>query len=638
MARKLTHPLAAVAAALTPALCPRAAAQDSPAGDAPVRYVGELQPDKTRYDGRIPHAIGVHSRQVFRANRTRPPGGGLLGYTYNHQPYLAHWHGRFHLQFLGSPHGEHLPPTHTSIITSDDGLHWSAPRVLFPVYELPQFTYRGRVVPGGLGTIMHQRMGFYVAPNGRLLALGFYGYVLPQGTMPNPDHAIARVVREIHDDGSFGPIHVIRHAVRDTGFTSRNVRWPSFRTSTDPGFVAACEALLADKLYTLQWWEENRGDDGFFAITPEQMGKGGRALSWFTRADGQVVALWKNGYCALSSDQGRSWSAITRAQSLRDPSAKIWGQRTADGRYALVYDHSANRNSRFPLVAVTSDDGVQFDNMLCLQGEVPPMRYVGAYKNAGPQYVRGITPGNGDPPGEFLWVTYSMNKEDMWVSRARLPLSGREIGAVDEDFEGPHALDRWNLYVPQWAPVDVASEPPGSNHVLELRDADPADYACAERLFPESSGRVVLRLRLQCRQLSHDGALALEVQSQRSERPVQLYLTDNWLYAVNHQRRSNPHELPNGRWVSLEIAIDCAAQTYSAAVDGAAIQSNLPFNEPASNVARLVLRTGPWRGIPPVETWDHGAVVPFLFDSQDMPGVDIPADPAVFWIDDLSIR
>ena len=48
--------------------------QDSTA--EPIRYVGKDQPDPGYFDGRLPHAVGVHSYQAFRANRSQPPEGG----------------------------------------------------------------------------------------------------------------------------------------------------------------------------------------------------------------------------------------------------------------------------------------------------------------------------------------------------------------------------------------------------------------------------------------------------------------------------------------------------------------------------------------------------------------------------------
>lgn len=50
------------------------------------------------------------------------------------------------------------------------------------------------------------------------------------------------------------------------------------------------------------------------------------------------------------------------------------------------------------------------------------MRYGGNYKSHGPQYVRGIQEGNGIPEDGDLWLSYSVNKEDMWVSRIQVPV------------------------------------------------------------------------------------------------------------------------------------------------------------------------------------------------------------------------
>ncbi|MGH8020170.1 MAG: exo-alpha-sialidase, partial [Opitutaceae bacterium] len=176
-----------------------------------------------------------------------------------------------------------------------------------------------------------------------------------------------------------------------------------------------------------------------------------KGLSYYERPDGVTVALWKDNMAALSPDGGKTWTPIGR-HPFPESSAKIWGQRTGDGRYALVYDHSATERNRFPLVVVTSDDGHDFDHLLAIHGEVPPLRYQGMHKPAGPQYVRGITPGNGNPPGDHMWVTYSMNKEDIWVTRVRVPVIGEVGEAVREDFESAETgadLALWNLYIPQ---------------------------------------------------------------------------------------------------------------------------------------------------------------------------------------------
>jgi len=104
----------------------------------PIKYVGVIVCDKRYYDGRLRHAIGVHNYQAMRANRTKLPEGGMVGWTYNHQPYFCYWNNRFYIKYLSNLTGEHVPRGRTLVMTSKDGLNWSNPRVLFPKYALPR--------------------------------------------------------------------------------------------------------------------------------------------------------------------------------------------------------------------------------------------------------------------------------------------------------------------------------------------------------------------------------------------------------------------------------------------------------------------------------------------------------------------
>ena len=76
---------------------------------------------------------------------------------------------------------------------------------------------------------------------------------------------------------------------------------------------------------TLQWWEEDRGDDGFFTleippnirISDKTYGPipeddvnfiEPKALSFYERPDGVTVGLFKSGLAALSPDDGQTWT------------------------------------------------------------------------------------------------------------------------------------------------------------------------------------------------------------------------------------------------------------------------------------------------------------------------------------------
>jgi hypothetical protein len=624
----------------------------------PVVYRGDESADPRFHHGGFSQAVGVHQYQALRANRTQAPEGGTVGWTYNHAPMLAYWNGRFWLNYVSNLVEEHGIPGRTGLISSADGRHWEKPGIAFPVVALPEILPPPRYfggkqldpVPEGTGSIMHQRMGWYVAPDGRLLTSGFYSYCPNVRWGPNRGQGLGRVVREVYPDGSLGPIFFIRYNSH-ADWDETNTPFPFFTESTDPGFVAACEALLQDKLVTLQWWEDDRGNDGFFTYqVPDDLLPGAltfgtipeddpeyiepKALSYFKRPDGVTVGVWKNGLATLSPDDGLTWTK--GIHNLPESSAKIWGQRTDDGRYALVYDHSATLRNRFPLVVITGDDGYAFDHLLNVHAEVPPMRYRGVNKAFGPQYIRGIIPGNGNPPGDHLWLTYSVNKEDLWVSNVRVPIIGTVSSHVDQSFEGLDSeadLEWWNLYVPQWAPVSIVPDPWNpDNRCLELRDEEPYDYAKAERIIPATE-RLRVTFKLLQRAYGLNG-LEFEVQTARGGRLMRLWFDpDEVAFDLDGvEVTRGPFDL--GAWHEISIELDCAEETYSCAVDGEWIHRDLELQGDIDAAQRLVFRTGPWRMDVRQYLLPGEPSAPGVWDA-DLPGADIKTKASAYLIDDV---
>lgn len=618
----------------------------------PVKYIGDRQPDKRYFDGGLPHAVGVHCYQAFRANRSHPAEGGDQGWTYSHQPYLAYWNGKFYYQYLSNLIAEHDPPGRTLLMTSKDGRSWTDPVVIFPEYELPEIKGDDYIIPAGTKAVMHQRMGFYLAPDGRLLTSGFYGYCATPRHSPNAGNGLGRVIREIYPDGTFGPIYFIRYN-RHAGFDETNTRYPYYKTSKDKGFIQTCEALLADKLITLQWWEEDRGKDGFYVIDPGEVAdadyfsakivtsKGaGKAFCFYHRPDGMVAGFWKNQYSALSPDNGKSWTKIAQNKTLWTCGAKTWAQRIEDGRYAIVHNQSATRRNRFPMIAITSEDGHIFDNMLCLNGEVPLRRYRGIHKNIGTQYFRGIIEGNGDPPGNDMCIVYSVNKEDMWISRITVPITEKVDAHVDENFnqaESEMDLKQWNLYMPKWAPISVVKDSTSSNRWLELRDEEPYDYARAERIFPQSK-TIEISFRFNANQVPQGYALDIEVQDQGGNRPMCLRIDNEWLAADHRTVDPTPVAIETGRWYGVRLSLDCESQKYDVYVDEQLGIDDIPFAEKVEALERIVFRTGPYRGLVPPEFVDEGVPRATGLDSEDLPGADEKAPLCRHWIDDVRTK
>ena len=135
-----------------------------------------------------------------------------------------------------------------------------------------------------------------------------------------------------------------------------------------------------------------------------------------------------------------------------------------------------------------SDDGLNYKNLLLVNGEITSMRYGGAYKSYGPQYVRGIQEGDGTPPDGNLWVTYSMNKEDIWVASIPVPVVDKVTQHVNDVFNqmpDGKELNLWNYNSGLWTPVSIDKMNNGTK-ALALKDWDPFDYAKAERVIPVS--------------------------------------------------------------------------------------------------------------------------------------------------------
>ncbi|MEO6285346.1 MAG: six-hairpin glycosidase [Dyadobacter sp.] len=556
-----------------------------------IRYTGNTLVNVDYHHGQLSPAIGAHSYQTMRARRNDPDT--VLSWTYNHAPMLAYWNGSFYLNYLSNPVGEHIPPGQTLLQKSKDGTKWSKPVVIFPPYKIPDGTVK-KDHPGvakDLYAVMHQRMGFFVSKNNRLLTLGFYGIVLDAKDDPNDGNGIGRVVREVLKDGSFGPIYFIRH---NTSWTQKS-DYPMYTTSPDKGFVQACEELLGNRLVTQQWVEEADRNDPLISLKGEY-----KALIYYHLPDGRVVGLWKNALTSISKNEGKSWLySPKRAPGFVNSNAKIWGQRISDGKYATVYNPS---EFRWPLAISVSDDGLNYKNLLLVNGEITAMRYGGNYKSYGPQYVRGISEGDGAPPDGKLWVAYSMNKEDIWISSVPVPLKEKAEKHATDDFNAlpdGKELNEWNIYSPLWAQVQVRKGSAGSK-ILVLQDADPFDYAKAERVIP-STKKLIAEFSIIPQQNDH-GLLDIEFQDAKGMPGIRLSFDSTGIFRTKAGYRNKTLlEYKSGEKYDIKVQLNTETRLYSISVNGKNMGNNVLF-APLESVSRIAFRTGDTRRFPNADT------------------------------------
>ena len=555
-----------------------------------VRYTGQVRSNVDYHHGQLVSAVGVHNIQTMRALRS---GSDAASWTYNHAPMMAYWKGRYWVSYLSNPVGEHVPPGRTLLQSSADGYAWTAPVVAFPPYRIPD----GHVKPGRKDTarnafaVMHQRIGFHTSASGRLFILGFYGIVLGTKDDPNDGNGIGRVIREVFADGRMGDIYFLRY---NKGFGAQNTSYPFFTSSRDKDFIAACESFLSDPLQMMQTVEEADRDDTLIPLRRDY-----KAFSHYRLPDGRIVGLWKHALTSMSADGGRTWQYLPlRAPGFVNANAKIWGQRTSDGRFATVYNPS---EFRWPLALSVSPNGVEYMNLLLVNGEISSMRYGGAYKSYGPQYVRGIQPGDGTPPDGSMWISYSMNKEDIWVSRIPVPIRDRPDAHADDRFASSNAsliFNQWNIFSPLWCRVGI--DRIGDSTALVLRDADPFDHAKAERVFP-SSGRLRMELSLTADQTDH-GVLEIELTDGRGMPALRIMLDSTGKILTKQGYRNKAvGSYVKGRKLSIDLRLDAASRFYTISVDGGKPGNNLCF-QPVAEVSRVVLRTGAVRRFPDSDT------------------------------------
>ncbi len=523
------------------------------------------------HDGRYRWAVGVQNVQVARSTPDNPVANDGNTTVFRHHPMITYWGGRFWVMNNGQ--GNHLS-------WSDDGLSWSP---------------TNRVKFSDTGS--HFRMAFYVAANGRLIGVNYWGDC--NGC------AGVHQVREIYGPNSLGPIYNIKTNVSGPG---PGAGLPYYTTSADSGFKAACDGLRNDRLFRQQWQEEDKDPD-FYTINNFGGNTDCRAFNWYRRPDNRIVGLWKDNYMAVSTgtdwDPGQVPSPLVRSSFRWHTGAKIWGQRTEDGRYAMVgCANNADAKKRWPLAVTTSSDGETFNTAyLAVAGDIPQERYetdsVYDDKNAGPQYVRGISPGNGDPAGAEMWLTYSMNKEDIWVARVPTPITGTVTNDVYDDFQGlaPGSyVPGWNTYSAQWAPVLLAQEQ--NNRFIRLKDEDNYDYASVTRVFPKNNnGRLVFQVKAQ-----DSGAptpLEIDAVSPAGDRAVCLALipATGRIIAWNGTTNQDVGTFPIRGWVSFEIVLKgSGVKQYDLIVDGVKVLANAGFKETAdSDVERITFRTGAFR-------------------------------------------
>lgn len=598
-------------------------------------YAGNEFADLNYQDGGLKHIVGASNYQLMRANRAHPEWSDGLGYTYNHAPAITYWRSKFYVQYLTNPVDEHTGSGVSLLCTSENAVDWSKPEIIFPALRVPAGVYTCSdgeeiLVTEEKDAFMHQRMVFFHSSDDRLLATGFYGHAPAAPVCPWGKYGMGRAVREIYEDGTFGEMYFIR-PMTESGWTEERLPRPLYSKCEDKGFVKACEELLQDRLVTQQWAEEHGVEDPLVHLKAvSEKNSSLEAFCWYHIDEETIVALWKHGYTALSTDGGETYT-ICKEPTFATSGGKAWGQKTQDGKFAIAYLNSICSEHRYPMVVVTSEDGIRFDDMGVAFGEVPPRRYDGLWKDFGPQYLRGICEGHQEYPDNAFYITHSVNKEDIWVTRVPVPVQREVTGDVNDTFtmDTPY-FDGWNIYSSVWAPIRKHLLPDG-RCAMRIADKDPVDYARAERIF-ESGSKVTVEFDLLNAEWRYDQPLYMELTDEQGHIATRLALSTNGLFG---NATCEPVLLWNDikavAWLKFKMEYDCKTSLWTVYLNGEQLNEK-PIRglHRVNEVSRLVFRTKPYRMAPGMERRPETA---------DLPNSDEPsATERIYYIDGVNIH
>lgn len=593
-----------------------------------IRCTHEKLADIRFHDGALPHVIGACNYQVIRASKNPDYSPEKHGFTYNHAPMLAYWNGYFWYEYLSGPKGEHETPSVVFLCRSKDGIHWDAPFEIFGSCEISIKPYRG---PGKelihdetVKLVAHHRMGFFTSSSNHFLVTTFYGICPNAHINPNNGYGVGRVVREIYEDGSLSDIYFLRY--NEAGGYSREYvnLFAPYTESGDSGFIDACHELLHDKVVTQQWWEEEQLDKEFFSCS------GGKALSYYTLPDGRIIGVFKNALTSISEDNGKTWTVPQKSPDIITSTGKVWGQRIPDGRYALVYNPSPDSAHRWPLAITTGENGQDFEGLAAIVPEIPPCRYEGALKNLGAQYIRGITEANHVPDDNGIWLAYSMNKEDMWITRIPGTVCTEWNGNIDDNMANmseAQLRDIWNLSVPAWGGAELA------NGKLHLWDSDPYNRTRAERIF-QASESIKLSIQMLVTAV-HREPVSIQIQSFDGQILLSILFLPDGSTAV----RIGGNSMKFGTWkpdkkLTLTLNVHCREYSYDVQIKQ---DETISFKKGSVGAAvrqaqRVVIAskyTLPFQGL---EVNGRNG------DIGNLPDADKPIEKTEFYISSLQVK
>ncbi len=342
--------------------------------------------------------------------------------TFNHHGFLAYRQGVLFAGWDNHARDENSSGQHGMLrFSTDQGETWSDPKRLFP--PLAEKAPRAEA---NFSNPFQTSQGF-IELDGQLYAATVVDKALKEKVYRFNEVSRTRVgmlARSVARDGTLGEVFWVAETAPkpEPGF-------PAYPAG-DPALVAKINAYFKQPANLPQLIFGPRihpdSDDDHRMVEPTQpwrLDDGTWVRLFRDVGDGHATtrARVENSrsrrmYSAFSFDSGKTWTTPTRT-NFPDACARANSGKLPDGQVYVINNAiplSTKQGGRSMLGISLSRDGLTFDRMAVIHFVAPDKRYAGKAKSSGYQYPHSVI------VGEYLWVIYSVNKEDIEAARIRL--------------------------------------------------------------------------------------------------------------------------------------------------------------------------------------------------------------------------
>mmetsp|Transcript_16176 Transcript_16176/g.45074 ORF Transcript_16176/g.45074 Transcript_16176/m.45074 type:complete len:479 (+) Transcript_16176:133-1569(+) len=330
--------------------------------------------------------------------------------TYNHAVMMDYFDGFFLLSWKNSPQDEEQPGQRVLYSTSDDGFAWSptdGTNILFPNVSTaanPAHLFAEPSVIVGdrrYATATFSQFSAHPTPNPGAMLMR---QVFPDKTMGPIFWAAAKPWEQFLEGATLAGVKLLHEMDAQTQADAGLL----FRGSYLPcGFNHSlkCEAVVGDPLPARE--------SGFWNVPNSE-----QQVVMFRHRGPRQPFQW-----SIRESPSGQWSEV-RDSNFPDIGSNLnAGQLPSGAVYVLsnACPKVLGPPKRDPLVVSLAEDGILFTRAFAIStchmhlGTCVP-RFPGSHKDSGPSYPQGVTV-VGKGPLDGLYVSFSNNKEDIWVTK-----------------------------------------------------------------------------------------------------------------------------------------------------------------------------------------------------------------------------